>query len=338
MLNKKAHHYHRMIDHHKIHVIEELDLSQIPEGTLVRLWLNLVEDGVGLPIHVPLLVARGVQTGPVFGVTAALHGNELNGISLVQRLFKQIDLQQLKGTIIGVPVLNIPSLIRNKRRFIDGIDLNHIMPGDPSGSVSQVYAWRIMDRIVKKFDYLIDIHTASNGRINSFYARADMNNPRVKKMTALLNPQVILHNPPNDKTLRGAADELGIPAVTIELGDPNLFQKDIVRNGLSGVMDVLHDIGMHPATMGDKEQEDSVICKDSYWIYSDIGGFLNVHPRLTEMVKKGQLIATMKNIFGDIVREYTAPEDGIVIGKSVQPINHTGGRILHLGILREQQE
>ncbi len=79
--------------------------------------------------------------------------------------------------------------------------------------------------------------------------------------------------------------------------------------------------------------EGTILCKKSYWIYTDTRGVMTVHPKVTDMVEKGEVIATMRNIFGKVIREYTAPEDGVVIGKSVNPVNQTGGRILHLGIL-----
>ena len=148
--------------------IKELNVEDVPKGTIARFWLRLVMDGIGVPVHIPVMVARGKRDGKVLGLTAAVHGNELNGIPVIQRLFKELNLDELKGTIVGVPVINMPSLHRKKRRFIDGTDLNHIMPGKPNGTVSQIYAWRVVNRLVKEFDYLIDLHTASNGRINSY--------------------------------------------------------------------------------------------------------------------------------------------------------------------------
>ena len=97
------------------------------------------------------MVARGKEDFPILGLTAAVHGNELNGIPVIQRLFTEIDVKELKGTLIGIPVANIPSFVRKKRRFNDGVDLNHIMPGKPDGNVSQVYAYRFFNRIVKHF-------------------------------------------------------------------------------------------------------------------------------------------------------------------------------------------
>ena len=313
-------------------VIKELNLQNAPPGKITRYWLYLVTDGMGMPVYLPVIVAKGVKYGPTLGLTAVVHGNELNGIPVIQRIFKQIDIANLKGTIVGVPVVNIPSLLRSKRRFIDGVDLNHIMPGKENGNVSQVYAYRIVNALIKEFDYLIDLHTASSGRVNSYYIRADMENRATQQMALLQNAQIIVHNPPSDGTLRGAADDLGIHAITLEVGDPNTFQKGVIRSSMTGIHNLLNYMGMIQTGI-EVPQQEPVICKSSYWIYADQGGILNVHPEVATFVKKGDIIATLRNIFGDLIKEYIAPEDGIVIGKSVNPINQTGGRILHLGII-----
>jgi len=303
-----------------IPTIKTLNVNEVPKGTISRYWLNLVTDGMGQPVQVPIIVARGHQDGKVLGLTAAVHGNELNGIPVIQRIFEEIDINELKGVIVGVPVVNVPSLHRKRRRFIDGTDLNHIMPGKADGTVSQVYAHRVVTRIIHQFDYLIDLHTASFGRINSYYIRADMSDLVVNDMARLQNAQIIVHNPPSDGTLRGTANEMNIPAITLEVGNPNTFQKGLIRDGLTGIHNVLGYLGMIDCEIEEGDSE-TVLCKKSYWIYTDTGGIMTVYPKVTELVKKGDLIATMRNIFGDTVQEYFAPEDGVVIGKSVSPVN-----------------
>jgi len=314
-----------------IPMILSFDLNDTPVGTVRHYWLKIISDGFANPICIPVMVARGVKEGPILGVTAAIHGNELNGVSVVQRLFNEIDVEELSGTIVGVPVLNVPGFNRKKRRFNDGVDLNHIMPGKSDGNISQVYAYRIMDRVIKSFDYILDLHTASFGRINSYYIRADMDQPKVKELALLQNADIIVHNPPSDGTLRGAADELGIPAITLEVGNPNTFQKRLIRSGVDGVHNVLCHLGMIDDEIITIEKE-TVMCKSSKWIYTDTGGLLTVHVDLRQKVVKGEVLATIRDIFGKKIKEYIAPCDGIVIGKSVSPVNQTGGRILHLGM------
>ena len=317
-----------------IQQIEEIDISKTPKGEVGYYWLKLISDGFGSPINVPVMVARGIGDGPVLGVTAAVHGNELNGVSVIQRLFNEIDTKELRGTIVGIPVANIPAFIRKKRRFNDGVDLNHIMPGKEDGNVSQVYAYRFVERVIKHFDFLLDLHTASTVRINSYYIRADMDQPIVKKMALLQNADIIVHNPPSDGTLRGAADDLNIPAITLEVGNPNIYQRRLIRSGVEGVHNVLCHLDMVDDVPVEIDK-DTVLCGSSKWVYTDTGGLLTVNVELRQILKKGEKIAELRNVFGTKIKEYYAPEDGIVIGKSISPVNQTGGRILHLGILKK---
>jgi|TARA_B110000285_G_C15032187_1_gene567356 predicted deacylase len=314
-------------------MILEFNLEDTPKQSIRHYWLKIISDGLGQPISIPVMVARGKSDFPILGVTAALHGNELNGIPVIQRLFSEIDVKELNGVIIGIPVVNIPSYIRKKRRFNDGVDLNHIMPGKADGSISQVYGFRLVDKIVQHFDYLLDLHTASQGRINSYYIRADMKHPVTRKMALIQNAQIIVHNPPSDGTLRGAAEEMNIPAITLEVGNPNTFQKKMIKSGVEGIHNILAYLEMTDDQIEEPETP-VVICKRSYWIYTQKGGLLTVHSKLLDQLKKGDLIATTRDVFGNIVEEYHAPEDGIVVGKSVSPVNQSGGRILHLGIVR----
>ncbi len=158
-----------------------------------------------------------------------------------------------------------------------------------------------------------------------------MSQESIRKLALLQNPQLIVHNPPNDGTFRGTADDLDIPAITLEVGNPGVYQKKLIRSGLVGVHNVLSHL-----KMTDDEIEEltipTIICKKSYWVYTETGGLLQVQVDLLERVKAGQLIASLRNVFGDLLQEYFAPEDGVVIGKSTSPVNQRGGRILHLGI------
>jgi predicted deacylase len=312
--------------------IKEINLEKLESGMIHNFWFDLVSGPFGNQISLPIIIAKGIESGPTLGLTAAVHGNELNGIPVIHKFINNVDPKTLKGIIIAIPVVNVPSFMRRKRRFIDGTDLNHIMPGKSDGNVSQVYAYRFTERILPHFDFLIDLHTASFGRVNSFYVRADMSMEITRKMAMFQNPQIIVHNPPSDGTLRGAAAEMDIPAITVEAGNPNTFQKGMIRESYIGIMNVAVDLGMVDGTLV-KDEESPIICKKSYWMYTDHGGLLTVHPQLTQLIKKEELIAKQLDIFGSLKKEYRSSDDGIIIGKSVSPVNQTGGRILHLGIL-----
>lgn len=312
-------------------VVLQFNPAATPAGSIGHYWLRLAADGMGNPICVPLLVARGANPGPVLGLTAAVHGDELNGIGVIQRLFADLDVTTLTGTVAAIPVVNIPGFQRQQRVFADGRDLNHIMPGRADGNNSQVYAHRLVERFLKQVNYLLDLHTASRGRINSYYVRADMADETTRRLATLQNPQIIVHNPPNDGTFRGVADELNIPAITLEVGNPGVYQKKLIRSGLAGVHNVLSHLGMtDDEIIG--PQEEIIHCKRSYWIFTRTGGLLQVHVDLLQRINRGERIASLRNVFGELIEEYFAPEDGVVIGKSTAPVNQSGGRILHLGV------
>jgi len=311
--------------------IEFLHIEATEPGTLGTYWLEVIQNGIGTPVRIPVLVARGMAPGPVLGITAAIHGNELNGIAVIQKLFASLEVTRLRGAIVGVPVLNIPGLLQEKRQFNDGTDLNRISPGRPDGNISEVYINRLVQRLLPCIHYLIDLHTASFGRINSWYIRADMHSPKAARMARLQNPEIILHNKANDGTFRGTAGALGIQAITLELRDPHVFQQPVIQDALAGILNVLYDLGMLEGTLMDKGTP-PVICEASSWIYTDKGGILEVFPPLGAWLEKGELIAEVRDIFGHLYRRYYAPERGIVIGKSVDPISPTGSRIIHLGL------
>ncbi len=313
-------------------VLSDLDLDAFTPGEISKAWLRLASDGLGQPIRIPLIVARGSREGPVAGITAALHGNEVNGVPVIHRLFRKLDPNRLKGTILAVPVANVPAYLLHQRRTDDGVDLNHVFPGRPVGREAIVYANRLFDRVIRKMDVLLDLHTASLGRVNSLYVRADMRDPVTLHMAELQRPQIIVHSPPADGTLRGAAGDVGIPAVTVEIGNPSRIHREYVKRSVTGIRAVLADRGMVPR----RElalTEPALRCTRSEWVYTDSGGFLDVKVRVMELVEAGQEIATLTDPFGDLIRSYTAPYDGIVIGHSVDPVASTGARILHLGTL-----
>ena len=176
----------------QIKVKEELKLSSLKRGMIHQFYVDLSENALSLPWRVPVIVIRGMKKGKVLGVTAAIHGDELNGISTIFKLAEQINPQELTGTLIMVPICNVPGYIANSRYFTDNTDLNRVMPGQIDGNASKIYAYHLVEKIIKKFDFLLDLHTASHGRVNSLYIRADIENEETRTLAYLQNPQIIV--------------------------------------------------------------------------------------------------------------------------------------------------
>lgn len=312
--------------------VTQLNPGDVPPGEVRRYHLELMRDPLSNPICIPVMIARGVSKGPVFGITAAVHGNEVNGIPIIQRLFAELDPTVLRGTVIGVPVVSAYAFVNATRTFLEGFDLNRIMPGRHDGNVGQVYANRVLERLVKHFHYFVDVHTASFGRVNSLYVRADLRDARSRRMAFLQSPEIIVHNEARDGTLRDAAMELGIAAITVEVGDPLRFQRRMIRDSLFGIRAILHEFGFIPSASLDGTDDPPVVCSHSRWIYADGGGLLEVLPNLADHVRANDPIARLRNPFGDVLTTYTAPFDAVVVGKSTNPVCRTGSRIVHLGV------
>ncbi len=325
-----------------IKIISSIDLASIPAGTTQHYYLHLINNGLGQAVYIPIMIAKGVEEGPVFGMVAAIHGNELNGIPIIQNVFKQIDAQQLKGTLIGVPGVNVVSMDRDRRRFVDEEDLNRNFPGKEKGNRSQQYVYKIKEKLLPHFDYLVDMHTASFGRLNSLYVRADLSNDLIAQMANLQDCDIILDSKgvPSTgdgiamlRTFRAEAMLQGTPTITVEYGNPQVYQADIIARGEKGMLNIMRWLEMLDEPI-EQFPTPPIVCKKSYWIYVEEGGLLEVPVALTQILKKGELIGVVKNLFGEVIQAYYAPEDGIVIGKSSNPVNMDGGRILHLGIIK----
>ena len=318
-------------------LVKGIDLESLPLGAISRLRVRLAESALGEPLSVPVLVARGRHAGPVLGITSALHGNELAGIPVIHRLFSELDVEHLSGTIVAVPVVNTVGFQRYQRGFSDGQDLNRIMPGKKGGSSSQSFAHALVSRIVRHVDFLLDLHTASFGRANSLYVRADMRDAHTHRLALLQRPQIIVHNSGPDGSLRGACAALGKPCVTIEIGDPQVIDPLLTESALRGVRNTLRHLKM--AALRGHEDDGAgpppVVVSRSFWLFSQAAGILVVKPALAAWVRRGDVIAEIHSVWGDLVERIVATVDAIVVGKSTNPVCNTGDRLLHLGVCEQ---
>lgn len=313
--------------------VQRLQVDQYPLGTVTRLWLPLYQDATGRPVEVPFLLARGARPGPTMGIASAVHGNELNGIRIIHNLLRYLDLSELRGNLLCAPVVNVPAFNDGQRLFPDGLDLNHVFPGKPDGRPAEQYARAFVTAFLPNIDYLIDIHTASVGRTNTMYVRADLSDPVSRQMADAFNPEIILQARGSDGTLRRNALKKGIPSITVEAGNPNVFQGRIATEGDLGVRNILIELGF---LEGEKVlRRDPVVCPASCWLRTTGGGLLEPRFRLFDRVNKGAELAVVLDLFGDKIRDYKAPYDGIVIGMAANPVSVPGTRFCHFGRLRE---
>lgn len=248
--------------------------------------LAIGESFSGMSLRIPLSVRRAVEDGPVVFVTAALHGDELNGTGAVRQLIQDDDLTLTRGALILVPVLNLPGFDRHSRYLPDRRDLNRCFPGSPTGSLAGRMARTIFDEIVARSDFGIDLHTAAIRRTNYPSVRADLSSPELKRIATAFGAEILLDRKGPKGALRREATRAGCPTVVMEGGEVWKVEPTIVESALRGVRNVLRSLDMLD---GELEQPTyQVMVKKTRWIRADRGGFLDFHIAPGDLVEKGQ--------------------------------------------------
>ena len=304
--------------------------SNIAAGTTQRLSWIATELFEGVPVSTPVFVVNGEQPGPTLCLTAAIHGDELNGIEIVRRIMHDIAPDKLSGAIIGVPIVNVQGFRRGSRYLPDRRDLNRYFPGNPNGSSAARIAHSFFQNVVTHCDALIDLHTGSFERANLPQIRADLRDPDVLTLAQGFGATVILHSTPGVGTLRHAATQAGIPSVTLEAGGPLELELKEVKHGVKGIETLIASLGMmHKRRFwGDPEP----VYYRSTWVRAESGGILFSDVSLGASVRKGDLLGTITDPMSNVSVELRAPYSGRIIGMSRNQVVMPGFAAFHVGI------
>ncbi|MDH5323484.1 MAG: succinylglutamate desuccinylase/aspartoacylase family protein [Gammaproteobacteria bacterium] len=312
----------------------ELLGETVMPGTSRRLAWSATELFEGVPVSTPVLVINGAEPGPTLCLTAAVHGDELNGIEMVRRVMHDMEPDKVSGTIIGVPIVNVQGFHGGSRDLPDRRDLNRYFPGNPNGSAAARIAHSFFINIVAHCDALIDLHTGSNERANLPQIRADLRNPDVVTLTQGFGSIVILHSTPEIGTLRHAATRAGIPAVTLEAGGPSQLELSEVRQGVKGIESLIASLGITRKVnlWGDPEP----VYYRSSWVRADNGGILLADVGLGSTVRKGDLLGTITDPMNNSQIVVRSPYSGRIIGMARNQIVMPGFAAFHIGIQTDE--
>ncbi len=308
----------------------ELLGEKVMPGTSQRLSWSATELFEGVPVSTPVLVINGEQPGPTVCLTAAVHGDELNGIEMVRRVMHDLSPDEVSGAIIGIPIVNVQGFRRGSRYLPDRRDLNRYFPGNPNGSAAARIAHSFFLNVVSKCDALIDLHTGSNDRANLPQIRADLRDPDVVTLTQGFGSMVILHSTPAVGTLRYAATRAGIPSVTLEAGGPSQLELNEVRHGVKGIETLVYTLGMIKKRNVWRKPEP--VYYRSSWVRADDGGILLSDVSLGSTVRKGDLLGTINDPMSNARSEIRSPYSGRIIGMARNQVVMPGFAAFHVGI------
>jgi uncharacterized protein len=302
---------------------------EVLKGTTVTINIELPKL-YNTPTQLPVRVIRGKEDGPTVFISAAIHGDELNGIEIIRRFRTLPILKNLKGTIILVPIVNIYGVMNLSRYLPDRRDLNRNFPGTKKGSLASRIANIFFKEIVKKSNLGIDLHTASIHKSNLPQIRTNIDNPYVLRLAKAFEAPVILHSELRDGSLRAVAEEHGVPILLYEAGEALRFDEQSIRIGVKGIVNVLQENGMISNISNRNSKKFPVIVRNSAWLRSTESGIIRTIKSLGDTVKKGDIIAYINEPLDDSVYEILAPYAGIIIGKSEMPLIQEGDAVFHI--------
>jgi len=302
---------------------------EIKRGTNITVNLELPKL-YNTPTQLPVRVIRGKKDGPVVFVSAAIHGDELNGIEIIRRFRKLNILKRLKGTLLLVPIVNVYGVMNLSRYLPDRRDLNRSFPGSAKGSLAGRIAKVFFDEIVLKSDLGIDLHTAAIHKSNLPQVRTNITNEYTYNLAKKFGASVVLHSELRDGSLRSEAQEKGVPILLYEAGEALRFDETSIRIGVNGLVNVLRANDMLPEVTKKKSAKLPIITKSSKWVRAIESGMLRTIKALGDTVKENEIIAYIDEPLGDEIFEITSPFDGIIIGKTEIPLVQEGDAIFHI--------
>lgn len=292
--------------------------------------LEASENYSGSPVVVPVTVWRADEPGPTVFVTAAVHGDELNGTGIVREILLNQPFKLTRGSLVLVPVVNMLGLERHQRYLPDRRDLNRSFPGGTDGSLARRFAHAIFNAIVPQCDYGIDLHTAAVRRTNYPNIRADLSNPKVKELALAFKSELIINGKGPKGSFRRTATSKGCPTIILEAGEVWKIEPSVVEVGVRGIRNVLIHLGM---VEGKIVKPPFQICVDrTKWVRAETGGILQFHCSPGDIINKDQPIATNSDLHGHEQRVISAPADGVIIGMTTLPVVIPGDPVVHLAI------
>ena len=325
----------------------EIGGEKIPRDSRVSLDLPVAQLYTHTPLTMPVQVIRGKKAGPTLFVSAAVHGDEINGVEIVRRVLAAPALKRLRGTLIAVPIVNVHGFLAHTRYLPDRRDLNRSFPGSPRGSVAGRLAHLFASEIVAKADCGIDLHTAAIHRDNLPQIRANLHDERTAGLAAAFGAPIMINSDLRDGSLRAHANELGIPMLLFEAGEALRFDEASIRVGVMGVLNVMRKLEMlaprKPAADAPAEQpkrrrqKPSIRCENSSWVRAEQSGILRATVALGDMITKGQSLAIVADPFGRDEQTIISRYDGVVIGRTNLPLVNEGDALFHIGYMDDDE-
>jgi predicted deacylase len=309
------------------------DGGRVDPGETQNVRYTVTETYLGDPVRIPVTIVNGEQPGPTLFLSAAAHGDELNGIEVVRTVGHGWDHSNLCGTLVCMPVLNVPGFIAQQRYLpIYDRDLNRSFPGTADSTSAKRIAHSIFRNFIQPCDLGLDFHTSTRGRTNMLHVRAGLGNETSERLAKAFASNVIIDKQGPSGSLRREATDAGVPTIAIEMGEAHRFQREFIDEALAGVESVLAEFGMRETATVRWPGWRAIIAgsEEKTWIRADVGGLVDVRTNYGDLVYEGETIAQITNPFQTEIKTVTAPFTGLLVGLLENPLVYPGNPLCHL--------
>ena len=309
------------------------DGGRVAPGETRNIRYGISETYMGDRVRIPVTVVNGTEPGPTGVLTAAAHGDELNGVEVVRTVAHEWSHADLHGTLVCLPVLNVPGFLAQQRYLpIYDRDLNRSFPGSETGTSARRMASRIFANFISQGDFALDFHTSTRGRTNMLHVRADTESEGVERVAKSFGSNVVIDGAGPEGSLRREASERGTATVTIEMGEAHRFQRDLIDRALLGVESVLAEFGMRRTDAVRWPGWRTVIDggAEKTWLRADAGGLVDMHYDGGDLLREEESVCTITDPFKTESESVIAPFTGLVVGVLENPLVYPGNPVCHL--------
>lgn len=304
--------------------------SRIAPGTQATIAIPVSQQVTGLNSALSLRVMHGARRGPCVFVSAAIHGDEIIGTAVIQRLLERLSPEMLAGTIIFAPAVNIYGFAAHSRYLPDRRDLNRSFPGAEHGSLAAQLAHCFLTHVIDRCSLGIDIHSAAVHRYNLPQIRIASGSPYLSELAMAFGAPIIIESPLRPGSMRALAHERETPMLLLEAGEALRFDRFALNVGVAGVLRVLAHIGMIDAEDGLEDVHVPLRSNRSSWVRAPRGGVSRRIHKSGDAVRKGEPLAFVGGLFGEDPMKLVSPSDGVIIGHATLPIVNQGDALFHI--------
>jgi predicted deacylase len=284
------------------------------------------------PVTMSVHVVHGSRPGPTVFVSAAVHGDEVMGVEVARRLLRAPQLDALRGTLLVVPIVNSFGFLNRSRYLPDRRDLNRSFPGSETGSLASRLAHLFMREIVGRSDFGIDLHSAAIHRTNIPQIRVSPSREETRKLADVFGAPVVITSSVREGSLRQSAHAAGVDVLLYEAGEGLRFDELSARAGVSGILRVMHALGMVVAKGIPKASGTPVHTSSSKWLRAPVGGLLRTLKATGEAVVPGETLGVISDPFGEVEIEVKSDLSGIIVGRTNLPVVNEGDALFHVAL------